>query len=277
VLFTSSDLNSEMLHLILLDDCSPKWFRSVEDAIKWSIVNNHSRNAAAAEISVPSQLLRVVRKKDATSLPSSSSSSSSSPYVSLLDDPLSDSTVIISSSTVNLGTSNIIIPNPAEEEESRFIWRTDLVSSAPYWRSWYEGLSDLFLHHTPRARLLVLAGDERLDTPLIGGHMEGKYQMVVFRGSGHAVQEDVPEYLSKAIFQFLTRNALVKSQTLSDFEIRKNSFRSLFLLFVFHFLLFCRLTTPLDIYVKHKNLYLILFLYKWPGLAKAKRDAAMKG
>lgn len=39
------------------------------------------------------------------------------------------------------------------------------------------------------ARILVLAGTERLDKELMIGQMQGKFQMVVVPGVGHMVQE----------------------------------------------------------------------------------------
>ena len=68
-------------------------------------------------------------------------------------------------------------------------WRTNLSETAPYWEGWYKGLSELFISKTPKARLLVVANDGRLDTALIRAHMEGKYQYVVLGGAGHAIQE----------------------------------------------------------------------------------------
>lgn len=58
----------------------------------------------------------------------------------------------------------------------RYVWRTDLSASAPYWRGWYEGMSELFL--TVKApKILMLAGSDRLDKTLTIGQMQGKFQM----------------------------------------------------------------------------------------------------
>jgi pimeloyl-ACP methyl ester carboxylesterase len=53
---------------------------------------------------------------------------------------------------------------------------------------WYEGLSTKFLT-TRTARLLVLAGTDRLDDELMIGQMQGKFQLVVVPGVGHMLQE----------------------------------------------------------------------------------------
>ena len=60
----------------------------------------------------------------------------------------------------------------------RWVWRTPLAGSQPYWEGWYKGLSDLFLSIiTPK--VLVLAGTDRLDRPLTVGQMQGKFQLVL--------------------------------------------------------------------------------------------------
>lgn len=53
---------------------------------------------------------------------------------------------------------------------------------------WFTGLSSKFLS-ARTARLLVLAGAERLDKELMIGQMQGKFQLVVLAGVGHIVHE----------------------------------------------------------------------------------------
>ena len=61
---------------------------------------------------------------------------------------------------------------------SRWVWRTPLAASEPYWEGWYKGLSDLFMSViTPK--VLVLAGTDRLDRSLTVGQMQGKFQLVL--------------------------------------------------------------------------------------------------
>ncbi|KAJ3571983.1 hypothetical protein NP233_g3398 [Leucocoprinus birnbaumii] len=67
-------------------------------------------------------------------------------------------------------------------------WRTPLRSTAPYWQTWFTGLSNKFLA-ARTARLLVLAGTDRLDKELMIGQMQGKFQLVVVPGTGHMIQE----------------------------------------------------------------------------------------
>jgi protein phosphatase methylesterase 1 len=53
---------------------------------------------------------------------------------------------------------------------------------------WFTGLSSRFLS-VRAARLLVLAGTDRLDKELMIGQMMGKFQMEVVPGVGHMLHE----------------------------------------------------------------------------------------
>ncbi|KXN82981.1 Protein phosphatase methylesterase 1 [Leucoagaricus sp. SymC.cos] len=87
-------------------------------------------------------------------------------------------------------------------------WRTPLRSTAPYWQSWFIGLSNKFLA-ARSARLLVLAGTDRLDKELMIGQMQGKFQLVVVPGTGHMIQEDDPTRLGEILVEFWRRNERV--------------------------------------------------------------------
>jgi len=98
---------------------------------------------------------------------------------------------------------------PAPEGTSPpWIWRTPLRSTAPYWTSWFTSLSKLFLS-ARTARLLVLAGAERLDRELMIGQMQGKFQLTVVPGVGHMLQEDDPRKLGEVLVEFWRRNERV--------------------------------------------------------------------
>ena len=69
-----------------------------------------------------------------------------------------------------------------------YTWRIPLRTTAQYWEGWFKGLSSRFL--TVRAaRLLVLAGTDRLDKELMIGQMQGKFQMEVVPDVGHMLHE----------------------------------------------------------------------------------------
>ncbi|RDX91609.1 Protein phosphatase methylesterase 1, partial [Mucuna pruriens] len=88
-----------------------------------------------------------------------------------------------------------------------YLYRTELEKTEQYWKGWYEGLSDIFLS-CPVPKLLLLAGTDRLDRSLTIGQMQGKFQMVVVRHTGHAIQEDVPDEFATLIVNFISRNRI---------------------------------------------------------------------
>lgn len=97
-------------------------------------------------------------------------------------------------------------------------WRTDLGSTQPFWENWFKGLSVAFLSGKA-AKLLILAGTDRLDKELMIGQMQGKFQMQVFPEAGHFVQEDMPERTAEVVAEFYKRNdrsALVLPPKVSD-------------------------------------------------------------
>lgn len=77
-------------------------------------------------------------------------------------------------------------------------WRNLLVD-------WFKGLSSKFLD-SRGGKLLLLAGTDRLDKPLMIGQMQGKYQLVVIPEAGHFVHEDVPVKTAEALIELWRRN-----------------------------------------------------------------------
>ncbi|OIT34887.1 PREDICTED: protein phosphatase methylesterase 1-like [Nicotiana attenuata] len=71
----------------------------------------------------------------------------------------------------------------------------------------YEGLSEKFLS-SPVPKILLLAGTDRLDRALTIGQMQGKFQMVVVRHTGHAIQEDVPDEFATLLLNFISHNRI---------------------------------------------------------------------
>ena len=121
----------------------------------------------------------------------------------------------------NVQSARISIPGIVYLQEGAnppYQWRTPLRSTAPYWLSgfftfvirvpqgtytdnftgWFQGLSGAFLS-ARTARLLVLAGTDRLDKELMIGQMQGKFQMEVVPAVGHMLHEvrDFSSYISR--------------------------------------------------------------------------------
>ncbi|KAG6872541.1 hypothetical protein C0995_009002 [Termitomyces sp. Mi166 len=108
----------------------------------------------------------------------------------------------------NAHSARISIPSIMVSDPTAVLpyqWRTPLRSTASYWLSWFKGLSSNFLQ-ARTARILVLAGTDRLDNELMIGQMQGKFQLVVVPGVGHMLQEDDPKRLAEIMVEFWRRN-----------------------------------------------------------------------
>ncbi|TKA78227.1 hypothetical protein B0A49_02291 [Cryomyces minteri] len=111
-----------------------------------------------------------------------------------------------------------------ELPSGEWTWRTDLAATQPFWAGWFEGLSRKFLE-ARGAKLLLLAGTDRLDKELMIGQMQGKslahqtllitkppfmnlrkFQMHVFPAAGHFIHEDLPAKTAAAVAEFFKRN-----------------------------------------------------------------------
>jgi len=113
---------------------------------------------------------------------------------------------------------------PSEKKEDGglggpYTWAVDLSTTEEYWPGWFKDLSSSFLS-APTAKLLMLAGVDRLDRDLTVGQMQGKFQMLVLPQVGHAIQEDSPDKVAEAIAQFLVRNRLADSKD-SNITVQK--------------------------------------------------------
>ena len=111
------------------------------------------------------------------------------------------------SRTVRNATSAAVSTPPLlrQVQSGRWAWRTDLSATKPYWEDWYTGMSRSFLAGKT-AKLLLLAGTDRLDKELMIGQMQGKFQLQVFPEAGHFVQEDLPDQTAELVVEFFKRN-----------------------------------------------------------------------
>jgi protein phosphatase methylesterase 1 len=63
------------------------------------------------------------------------------------------------------------------DDGERWKWRTDLSRTEAYWANWFDGMSKKFLSGTG-AKLLLLAGTDRLDKELMIGQMQGELSIL---------------------------------------------------------------------------------------------------
>eukprot|EP01006_Ploeotia_vitrea_P023829 TRINITY_DN56477_c0_g2_i1.p1 TRINITY_DN56477_c0_g2~~TRINITY_DN56477_c0_g2_i1.p1 ORF type:complete len:194 (-),score=13.77 TRINITY_DN56477_c0_g2_i1:97-678(-) len=116
----------------------------------------------------------------------------------------------------NIESARVAVPSKLVECEApglgkRFKFRTNLKSSQPFWREWFEGMDSKFLGCSA-PKLLFLAGTDRLDKDLLIGQMQGKFQLAVVYGSGHHVHEDKPDEFATKLRDFhkrLSANATI--------------------------------------------------------------------
>ncbi|PWN20715.1 protein phosphatase methylesterase [Microstroma glucosiphilum] len=165
----------------------PKGFDSVAAGVKWHMDSGSIHNLDSARRSVPSLLV-----------PNPSYSESTTSTQPIEDEAIEELAE----------EDDATVPHQSAADDSSsypFIWRADLLATQQHWRGWFEGLSKRFLG-ARTARLLLLAGTDRLDKELMVGQMQGKYQLTVFPDVGHCLQEDAPEKTAKLLVDFWRRN-----------------------------------------------------------------------
>ncbi|SPO34911.1 related to Protein phosphatase methylesterase 1 [Pseudozyma flocculosa] len=169
----------------------PRGFDSVEQAIEWHVDSKTIANPDSARVSVPPL---VERNTDVPDEVARTRQADSEPMEVLQDH------------------EGAAAQEPGQGEEAqrfRYKWRADLLATEPYWRSWFQGLSSRFLG-VKTARLLLLAGTDRLDKELMIGQMQGKYQLAVIPDVGHCLQEDAPDKTASILVDFWRRNERIK-------------------------------------------------------------------
>ncbi|MXQ95158.1 hypothetical protein E5288_WYG018016 [Bos mutus] len=150
----------------------PKTFKSLENAIEWSVKSGQIRNLESARVSMVGQ----VKQCEGITSPEGSKSI----------------------------TQNLLLLLQTKKDHP-YTWRIELAKTEKYWDGWFRGLSNLFLS-CPIPKLLLLAGVDRLDKDLTIGQMQGKFQMQVLPQCGHAVHEDAPDKVAEAVATFLIRH-----------------------------------------------------------------------
>ncbi|KAJ8653028.1 hypothetical protein O0I10_011328 [Lichtheimia ornata] len=113
----------------------------------------------------------------------------------------------VRSNTVrNLESAKVSVPPLVRSTDDNALgWRTDLIKTKPFWTEWFTDLSSKFLA-CPAAKLLILAGTDRLDKPLMIGQMQGKFQLHIIPEAGHFLQEDAPVNTARSLVEFWRRN-----------------------------------------------------------------------
>lgn len=205
----------------------PTSFRSLENAVEWCVRSGQVRNLESAKVSMPAQIKNMVTDKLATedlhegfetdSVTEASGTSVLSRGNSIPEESEEDEEQQNEQSPKKSKSEDghFKVPTGIPVENVKYVWRIDLSKTEKYWTGWFEGLSNMFLNCTS-AKMLLLAGVDRLDKDLTIGQMQGKFQMQVLPQCGHAVHEDVPEKVAEVLASFLARNKF--AQTLNNFQ-----------------------------------------------------------
>ncbi|KAM4727009.1 protein phosphatase methylesterase 1 isoform 2-T2 [Anableps anableps] len=170
----------------------PKTFKSLENAIEWSVKSGQIRNIESARVSMGGQ---VKKCEESASNPS-------------ICNSISEGIIEEEEEEEGAEESNKKRMKEDDQEvkkESFYTWRVELSKTEKYWDGWFRGLSALFLSCSV-PKLLLLAGVDRLDKDLTIGQMQGKFQMQVLPQCGHAVHEDAPEKVADALAAFMVRH-----------------------------------------------------------------------
>jgi len=191
----------------------PQQFRSVSHAIEWCVRSGQSRNLDSAKVSMPGQIMdregRLV-----SSLVSDRIEGPPEPEVEAgkrMVPPPPPDTIKEEDEESDKKEDSSKQKKEESEGDGPYRWAVDLAGTEPHWSGWFENLSTNFLS-APAAKLLILAGVDRLDKDMTVGQMQGKFQMLVLPQVGHAIQEDSPDKVAEAIANFLVRNRMAESK-----------------------------------------------------------------
>jgi protein phosphatase methylesterase 1 len=86
----------------------------------------------------------------------------------------------------NIASAKASVPSLlVDDGAGRWTWKTDLSCTEAYWRDWFDGMSGKFLGGRG-AKLLLLAGTDRLDRELMIGQMQGEFRLPLATITRHA-------------------------------------------------------------------------------------------
>ncbi|KAG8522835.1 Protein phosphatase methylesterase 1, partial [Galemys pyrenaicus] len=172
----------------------PKTFKSLENAIEWSVKSGQIRNLESARVSMVGQ----VKQCEGITSPEGSKSIVEGIIEEEEEDEEGSESVNkrkkeddMEEFEYSSEIQNLFMFFQTKKDHP-YTWRIELAKTEKYWDGWFRGLSNLFLS-CPIPKLLLLAGVDRLDKDLTIGQMQGKFQMQVLPQCGHAVHEDAPD------------------------------------------------------------------------------------
>nr|SVE73608.1 EOG090X07NZ [Daphnia atkinsoni] len=165
----------------------PKHFHSLDQAIEWSVRSGQIRNGDSARVSMPGQLTSdVTGECAACEVSATPTVLSQSGFISHAVTALKHGECINEDDEQEKGETPHAFPveptfsPPSATDKTGYGWRIDLTKTEHQWPGWFHGLSATFLA-IPVAKLLLLAGIDRLDRELTIGQMQGYYNLFFVR------------------------------------------------------------------------------------------------
>jgi len=194
----------------------PDRFGSVGQAVEWCVRSGQVRNLESARVSMPGQISHRdtgrLAAADVAGGDLEEAGTAATPATAGQSRVAAQDSIMEEEEEDEAEEKGDTMPPPPEAAPDRgYTWRIDLSATEPHWSGWFRGLSARFLG-VPTAKLLLLAGVDRLDRDLTVGQMQGKFQMQVLPQVGHAVHEDSPDKVAEVLATFLTRNKLATTK-----------------------------------------------------------------
>ena len=165
----------------------PRQFQSLEQAVEWCVRSGQVRNHESARVSMPGQLVSADSKilgakmiEDSDDKNDEDNHNSQGPAkrekleasdsIKEEDEETGDAFKVPSAPSTSSSQVDRTPPQTLTGPQV-FSWRIDLSRTEPHWSGWFQGLSQRFLC-CQGAKLLLLAGVDRLDTHLTVGQMQ---------------------------------------------------------------------------------------------------------
>uniref|UniRef100_A0A8C6ZXQ0 Protein phosphatase methylesterase 1 n=1 Tax=Nothoprocta perdicaria TaxID=30464 RepID=A0A8C6ZXQ0_NOTPE len=145
----------------------PKTFKSLENAIEWSVKSGQIRNLESARVSMVGQ----VKECEGAASPEGPKAI----VEGIIEEEEEEEEDDEGGGSVNKRKKE---DDTETKKEHLYTWRIELAKTEKYWDGWFRGLSNLFLS-CPTPKLLLLAGVDRLDKDLTIGQMQGKYLILL--------------------------------------------------------------------------------------------------
>ena len=97
------------------------------------------------------------------------------------------------------------------ENSSKFIWRTNLLHTSPFWDQWFKGMDKKFLNANCGPKVILVADPNNLDKEMTIAQMQGKFTIQMLPQSGHAVHEDCAKGIANKFAAYIKRFRIAES------------------------------------------------------------------